>query len=114
VKEIPICENVVRLKRCSCAEVAGENPDCELHGVSVQSWAQMSDDDCMMEPDIDSFTVRRKSQEAAAIIKELERTLAEARGFVEAYPAKDTQDKRGKEAMLTQIDAALSRAQVQP
>jgi glutamine synthetase len=112
VKEIPICENVVRLKRCSCAEVAGENPDCELHGVSVQSWAQMSDDDCMMEPDIDSFTVRRKSQEAAAIIRDLVTALGACVAVAER-PLKNAMNLNGKSPYDLAM-AALSRAQVQP
>lgn len=59
--------NVVEMPpRCSCAEIEGEDPECPLHGMTIERVAAWTDDDCMIDPEIDSFTVRRFAQKCLA------------------------------------------------
>lgn len=76
--------------RCSCAEIQGEDPQCPLHGLTIGRVAAWSDEDCLIDPEIDSFTVRRFAQEALAITRQpdgyrrgIEDAAKVAEGFIE-------------------------------
>lgn len=53
---------------CSCAEIAGEDPRCPQHGMWLESVAAWTDDECNIDPQIDSFTVRDFAQRILATL----------------------------------------------
>jgi hypothetical protein len=54
-------------------EVEGEDPECSLHGLSIRKIAEWSDLDCEMDPEWESWTIRRVAQ---VTLRRLERVQA--------------------------------------